>query len=258
MALRTAGIVLAVIVVLVGLLWVFQRRLIYLADGSAVPPAATMIPGGRDVTVTTSDGVRLGVWQVEGTRGVTVLIAGGNGGNRAYRAPLAAALAAEGFSVLLMDYRGYGGNPGSPTEEGLLRDIRAVRSLAQGKIVYFGESLGCAVVTALAAEDPPDGLLLRSPFTSLADAGALAYPFLPVRALLTDRFAVAEQLATVRVPTTIVYGTRDTQIPPEMSREVAKAAGGPVTIVEVAGAHHNDPVFLTGSEILTAVTDLAG
>lgn len=253
---KAALIIVGVVVVIVALLWGFQRKLIYF-PGGAVPAAGSLIPGAREVTVTTSDGVMLGGWQVEGTRGVTVLVAGGNASDRAMRAPMARALAREGFSVLLMDYRGYGGNPGSPSEEGLLADARAFRSLVHGKVIYFGESLGCAVVTALAAVDPPDGLVLRSPFTSLADAGRLAYPWLPVRPLLRDRFPLAEQLASVRVPTTIVYGTRDTQIPPEMSRAVADAAGGPVTLVEVKGAGHNDSTFLDGPEILAAVRDLA-
>lgn len=249
-------IVLGVVVVIIALLWGFQRRLIYF-PGAAVPPAASLIPGAREITFTTADGLRLGAWYLQGTRGVTVLVAGGNASDRAMRAPLGRALAREGFSVLLMDYRGYGGNPGTPTEEGLILDARAARSQIQGKVIYFGESLGCAVVTALAAEDPPDALVLRSPFTSLADAGQLAYPYLPVRLLLRDRFPLAEQLASVRVPTTILYGSRDTLIPPEMSRTVAKAAGGPVTLVEVKEAGHNDATFLDGPELLKAIKDVA-
>lgn len=249
--------VLVVAVVLIGLLWVFQRRLIYLPDSGPVPGAGTVLPGGRDVTLTTSDGLALGAWYFPGTRGVTVLVAGGNAGNRSSRAPLAAALVRAGFPVLLMDYRGYGGNPGSPSEEGLVRDVRAARAFLPGKVIYFGESLGAAVVTALAVERPPSALLLRSPFTDLADAGRHAYPFLPVRLLLRDRFPLAEQLASVRVPTTIVYGSRDTMVPPELSRTVAASAGGPVTLVEVPGADHNDQVLLDGAALVAAVVKLA-
>ncbi|WP_214325748.1 alpha/beta hydrolase [Nonomuraea sediminis] len=249
--------VLVVAVVLIGLLWVFQRRLIYLPDSGAVPSAGAVLPGGRDVTLTTSDGLALGAWYFPGTRDITVLVAGGNAGNRSSRAPLAAALVREGFPVLLMDYRGYGGNPGSPSEEGLARDVRAARAFLSGKVIYFGESLGAAVVTALAVERPPSALLLRSPFTDLADAGRHAYPFLPVRLLLRDRFPLAEQLASVRVPTTIVYGSRDTIVPPELSRTVAASAGGPVTLVEVPGADHNDQVLLDGAALVAAVVKLA-
>src|SRR3712207_9148720 len=87
----------------------------------------------------------------------SVLVAAGNGGNREHRALLARALAAEGLAVLLFDYRGYGGNPGSPSEDGLALDVRAAREwlvgeggVPQERLVYLGESLGCAVVTELA------------------------------------------------------------------------------------------------------------
>ncbi|MDA0638196.1 alpha/beta fold hydrolase [Nonomuraea sp. MCN248] len=255
---RPALVVLTVVVVLLGLLWAFQRRLIYLPDTAPVPPAAQVVPGAREVTLTTADGLRLGAWYVPGDHPVSVLVAGGNAGNRLHRAPLARALAAHGLPVLLMDYRGYGGNPGSPAEEGLRLDARAARDfLGDVPVIYFGESLGAAVVTGLAAERPPGGLVLRSPFTDLAAAGQVAYPFLPVRALLRDRFPVAERMAAVRVPVVVVYGTADTIVPPGQSRAVAAAAAGPATVVEIPGAGHNDPVLLSGPQVIDAVTALA-
>ena len=94
-------------------------------------------------------------------RRLAVLLAPGNGGNRAGRLGLARALAGHGLTVLLMDYRGYGGNPGSPSEEGLAADVRAawahlvrVQGFPAGRILYLGESLGGAVVTRLATEHP--------------------------------------------------------------------------------------------------------
>ncbi|MBA2896876.1 alpha/beta hydrolase [Nonomuraea soli] len=243
--LRAALVILTVVVVLFALLWAFQRSLIYLPDSRPVPAA-------RDVTLTTADGLELKAWHWPGGE-VTVLVAGGNAGNRSYRLPLAEALAARGFSVLLMDYRGYGGNPGTPTEEGLLMDARAARAFVKGRVVYFGESLGAAVVTALALTHPPEALVLRSPFTSLADAGQHNYPFLPVRLLLRDRFPLAQQVREVRAPVTVVYGTHDTIVPPELSLEVARAAGA--RVVAVDGAGHNDRVLLDGPQVIEAVTD---
>lgn len=253
---RTALVVAAVLILLLGLLWVFQRRLIYLPDSDPAPPAASVLPGARDLTLTTRDGLRLAAWYVPGHHDVTVLVTGGNAGNRLHRAPLARALAAYGLPVLLMDYRGYGGNPGTPTEEGLHLDALAARdAIRSPHVIYFGESLGAAVATRLALERPPDGLVLRSPFTDLAAAGQVNYPFLPVRALLRDRFPVADGIASVRAPVVVVYGTGDTIVPPHLSRAVAGAARA--TIVEVAGAGHNDLALLNGRELVGAVVDLA-
>lgn len=253
---RAALVVVAVLVLLLALLWVFQRRLVYLPDRGPVPPAASVIPGARDVSFTTRDGLRLAAWYVPGHRDVTVLVLGGNAGNRLHRAELALALSAYGLPVLLMDYRGYGGNPGTPTEEGLHLDALAARQFIDSpRVVYFGESLGAAVATRLALERPPAGLVLRSPFTDLADAGQANYPFLPVRALLRDRFPVVPDIGRVRAPVVVAYGTGDTIVPPRLSRAVAEAAGAKE--VRIAGAGHNDLVMLNGRELITAVADLA-
>jgi fermentation-respiration switch protein FrsA (DUF1100 family) len=264
--LRTAVAVAVLLAVLVGLLWAFQRRLVYLPAGGPVPAAADAVPGGRDVELTTADGLTLGAWFVPGPTAdaPAVLVANGNGGHRGMRAPLARALSAAGLAVLLFDYRGYGGNPGSPSEEGLALDVRAARShlleeagVPEERLVYYGESLGCAVVTELAVDHPPAGLLLRSPFVDLAAVGEVHYPFLPVRSLLRDRYPVAAQVAEVRAPTTVVYGAADAIVPPEQSRKVADAAAQLHRRIEVPGAGHNDAVLLDGGVLVDAVVELA-
>jgi uncharacterized protein len=259
-------VVVSVMAAITGALWALQRRMIYLPDTGPMPAAATVLPGGEDVELTTSDGLRLGAWWLSaGDRGApAVLVAQGNGGARDLRVPLARALAAEGLSVLLFDYRGYGGNPGSPSEEGLARDVRAARQwlideagVGRQRLLYFGESLGCAVVTELAVEHPPAGLVLRSPFTDLAAVGQVHYPFLPVRALLRDRFPVAEDISRVQSPTVVVHGGADSIVPPSQSRAVAEAAADLRELVEVPGADHNDRALLDGPDLVRAVTDLA-
>jgi uncharacterized protein len=242
------------LVIALAALWIFQRRLIYLPD-LATPP---LPPGYTAVTVTTDDGLALGAWLVRpdpaGDRRTAVLVAPGNAGNRGGRAPLADALAAVGFTVLLMDYRGYGGNPGRPSEDGLRRDaVAAYTYLAarSARIIFLGESLGAAVVTDLATTHPPDGLVLRSPFASLAAVGAHLYPYLPARFLLRDEFPVAAQVATLDVPTTVVYGDADAVVPPGQSRTVAEAAGARPVVVP--GADHDDAALTDGPKLIDAV-----
>ena len=258
---RALVAVLLVVAVVTGLLWAFQRRLVYLPQGTPGPVPA----GAREVELTTDDGLRLGAWffPADDDGAAAVLVANGNGGHRGLRVPLARALHDEGLAVLLFDYRGYGGNPGSPSEDGLARDVRAARDflleqVPADRLHYFGESLGAAVVTELATEHPPAGLILRSPFTDLAAVGSSHYPFLPVRLLLRDRYPVAEGIARVRVPTTVVYGTGDTIVPPEQSRAVADAAPGLRRLVAVPGADHNDPVLTDGPDVVRAVVELTG
>ncbi|MFC4554836.1 alpha/beta hydrolase [Georgenia faecalis] len=263
-----AGALVVVAVGLVGALWFGQRALIYHPDGTSPPPAAAVLPDGRDVVLRTSDGLELGAYHRPPSPGcaTTVLVTPGNGGNRGGRAPLARALAEQGFGVLLLDYRGYGGNPGAPTEQGLARDARAARTflLAEGvapdALVYLGESLGAAVAAELAAAHPPAALVLRSPFTTLAAAGQAAYG-LPVGVLLRDRYPVVDHVAQVRAPTAVVYGTADTIVPADQSREVARTArkaGVDVVEVTVDGGGHNDPEVAQGRALIDALVEVTG
>ena len=142
-----------------------------------------------------------------GQRGPAVLICNGNGGDRSLRALLAIGLFQMGLSVLLFDYRGYGGNPGAPSEDGLADDARAAQQwlaaqpeIDPKRIVYFGESLGAAVAIGLAMERPPAALVLRSPFTSLAEVGRVHYPWLPVGRLLIDRYLSIDRIGSLAAP----------------------------------------------------------
>ena len=261
---------LAVVVVLAGLclaaIWGLQRQLVYYPDASDVPPAGEVLPGARDVTLQTSDGLELGAWYLpadaERDTGLAVLVAPGNGGNRAGRAGLARELGDRGLSVLLLDYRGYGGNPGSPSEDGLAADAdAAVRALAElghplDRTIFLGESLGTGVVAGLQQRHRPAGIVLRSPFTDLADVGRHHYPWLPVRTLLRDRFPVLEPLAASAVPVTVVYGDRDDVVPTELSVRVAESAPSLVERLVLEGAGHNDAVMF-GPRVADAVERLA-
>jgi len=248
------------------MLWGLQRQLIYFPDPTPVPPAADVIAGARDVTLHTADGLELGAWFVPAAgpvdTGLAVLFAPGNGGNRASRAEFAEELSRRGLAVLLMDYRGYGGNPGNPSEDGLAADAEAAAKALNElgypahRTLYFGESLGSGVVAALLARHPPAAMVLRSPFTELADVGAHHYPWLPVRALLRDRFPVVEHLVTSDVPVTVIYGDRDSVVPSTLSARVADRAPSLAERVVLAGADHNDPAMF-GTRVAAAVARLA-
>lgn len=256
--LRGIAVVLVVALALLAAIWAFQRRLIYLPTQSTpgVPE------GVEEVTYTTEDGLDLIGWLVPATGEAkgAVLVFPGNAGNRAARVPLGRELAGLGYTTLLVDYRGYGGNPGSPSEEGLSRDARAALDYLESRagtdpdrIAYFGESLGSGVAVQLAVEDPPSALILRSPFSSLADIGAVHYPVLPISLLLRDRFENTDKIDRVDAPILVIAGSVDRIVPTRLSRELYEAAEEPKELVIIEGAGHNDAALLGGEEMIASV-----
>ncbi|QUR68125.1 alpha/beta hydrolase [Mycobacterium spongiae] len=261
--LTVVGIVALVASGVIAFIWSQQRRLIYFPSPGPVPSASAVLPAGRDVVIETSDGMRLGAWyfpHTSGGRGPAVLVCNGNAGDRSMRAELAVALNQMGLSALLIDYRGYGGNPGKPSEEGLAADAEAAQDwLAEQidvdpkRIAYFGESLGAAVAVGLAVRRPPAALVLRSPFTSLADVGAVQYPWLPLRRLLLDRYPSIERIASVSAPVLVIAGSADDIVPPALSERLVDAAAEPKRYVVVPGVGHNDRELLDGQVMLDAI-----
>jgi uncharacterized protein len=278
-----------VVIVLLVFLWAMQRRLMYFPMGAVLEPAEAGATHVERVTFPTSDGLTLHGWffpasapasastsaaAVAGAAAAaagtgepspsrfTIVVFNGNAGNRSYRAPLASALQARGHAVLLFDYRGYGENPGTPTESGLREDARAARAYVLGRpdvdrerVAYFGESLGTGVAVTLAAEHPPAALMLRSPFTSMVDVGRMHYPMFPVRWLLRDRYDSGGRIARIASPLLVIAGDRDSVIPIEQSQQLYDAAvsSSAKKLLIVRGADHNDASLLDGDEMIAAV-----
>jgi fermentation-respiration switch protein FrsA (DUF1100 family) len=257
-----------VVALLLLALWAGQRRLMYFPFGDTPAPDALGLDGVEAVTFETADGLRLDGWFFpagEGAARATVLVFNGNAGNRSYRVPLATGLRDQGFQVLLFDYRGFGGNPGTPTEGGLALDARAARDFLvrrndvdASRLIYFGESLGSAVAAELAAEHPPAALVLRSPFTSMTDVGQHHYWWLPVRWLIQDRYATIDLIGRVRSPLLVIVGERDRIVPTEFSRRLYEAANEPRTILSMPDADHNDYELLAGEEMIEGIVRFLG
>lgn len=249
-------VALAVAAIL-GVVYLLQRSLIYLPT-QVVPETPE---GVVEVTYETDDGLTLSAWFVpsSGDRG-SVIVFNGNAGNRANRLPLGEALAEAGYSVLLTDYRGFGGNRGTPSETSLAIDARAALAYMAGRVgtdrlVYYGESLGAGVAIGLATETAPAALILRSPFTSLADVASVHYPFLPASLLLIDRYRNIERIGDVQAPTLFVAGTADTIVPADQTRELYEAASEPKDLLMIEGAGHNDRALLDGDDMVEAMVE---
>ena len=255
MALVLLALILAVV-------WTQQRRLIYFPFGAVPDPRAVGLEGAIPVTFPTADGLVLNGWFVSRTPTphFTAIVFNGNAGHRAFRAPLADALARANLAVLLFDYRGFGGNPGVPTEDGLKHDARAARDFVvaradvdRDRLVYFGESLGTAVAAGLAVDYPPAALILRSPFTSMTDVGRHHYPIFPVRWLLRDRYDTLDRIAHVKAPVMVIGGDADRIVPIAQTRRVFEAARDPKSLLVINGADHNDDSLLSGREMIEGV-----
>lgn len=258
------GLLLVAVLLMFGLLWLVQRQLIYLPTQEVPAPPR----GVEEVSFRTEDGLTLAAWFVPSRTGSergTVLVLNGNAGNRAHRVPLGIALADEGFSVLLTDYRGYGGNPGSPTEEGLAMDARAAldylrseHEMGLGRLTYFGESLGAGVAIGLAEGMPPAALILRSPFASLAAIASVHYRWVPASLLLRDRYPNAERIGGLDSPVLVIAGSEDRIVPTEQSERVFEAATEPKRMLIIEGARHNDLELLNGAEMVGQISEFLG
>ncbi|MDE2291505.1 MAG: alpha/beta hydrolase, partial [Elusimicrobia bacterium] len=180
----------------------------------------------------------------KGTRPVVVIFHG-NGGNISNRLDKARALRAMGLSVLLFDYRGYGESPGRPRERGLYEDSEAAAREAlrraggdPGRLVYYGESLGCAAALETALRLRPAALILDSPFTSIADMSRDVYPWLPARLLVTQRFDNIGKIGALGAPLLVLHSPADDVIPFRLGRRLYEAAPEPKRFVETRGDHN--------------------
>jgi fermentation-respiration switch protein FrsA (DUF1100 family) len=235
----------------------------YFPSSHVPTPDETGLSSVEEVAFRTADGLTLQGWFVPSSSGParhTVLMFNGNAGNRAYRAGVAAVLRKYGLSVFLFDYRGFGGNPGSPSEAGLASDGRAAREyllsrpdVVTSRIIYFGESLGTAVAVELASAYEPAALILRSPFVSMTELAGLHYPFLPARFLLRDRFMSIDHIRQVRCPLLIIAGSNDRIVPIEQSRRLHEVAVAPKTFLMIPEADHNDAELFTGETMITGI-----
>jgi fermentation-respiration switch protein FrsA (DUF1100 family) len=243
----------------VAVLSILQRKLIYFPLGDVPRGAAVGLPRAEDVSFPTADGVMLHGWFVPAAArasGMTAIVFNGNAGHRGFRAPLAALLADGGIATLLFDYRGYGENEGRPSEDGLAEDARAAHrylvrrsDVDSQRLVYFGESLGSGVAVRLATEHTPHALILRSPFTSMVDLGRHHYPLLPVRAVLSDRYASLDRIASIKCPLLVIAAQHDSVVPSEQSRRLYEAALPPKRLVVIEGVDHNDFALLAGTQM---------
>jgi len=180
-----------------------------------------------------------------------------------------------GFSVLAIDYRGFGKSGGElPSEETVYEDARVawdrlthLQPDASRRYIY-GHSLGGAVAVDLAAslsdaaedkELAANGLIVESSFTTLADiARALSYTWLPVQLILSQKFDSADKIAKVRMPTLLVHGTGDRYVSPHFSQKLYELTTARKKLLLVDGATHNNSMRMGSEAYRAALNELFG
>ena len=180
---------------IVFLTWLGQRRLLYIADPARVPPASIGLTNVVEREITAPDGERIVGWQARAKPGrKTLLYFHGNAGTLAMRAERVRRFAGDGLGIFIMAYRGYNGSTGKPSEAAIEGDARLVYDMliAEGvvpkNLVLFGEFSGSGVAVRLASQRTVGGVVLDAPYTSMVELAAGIYPYLPVRALILDRY----------------------------------------------------------------------
>lgn len=230
------------------LVMLFQRRLIYLP--TRVPSAGAVELAGRNGFVPWTDphGTVIG-WKLPARgpspRG-TFLIFHGNAGWAGQRDYLAQPIHdAVPVDVCVLEYPGYGGRSGEPTQASLLAAARqALAVLGTNRPIYVvGESLGTGVACAMAGEFPERiaGLLLCCPYDRLTSVGQRQMPFLPARWLMWDRFPSIEWLRRYSGPVGFLLAEDDRVVPKELGRRLADAYGGPKQVWVTPGGHNDAP-----------------
>ena len=234
---------------LVLLVYLMQGRMLYLADVPGRALEATPDQVGMtydDVWLRTKDDVDINGWFIRGESNQVLLFFHGNAGNISHRLFSIRQFVDLGFSVFIIDYRGYGQSGGRASEPGLYLDADAawrylteVRGIAGGDIVIFGRSLGASVAAKLAASVEPRALILESAFTSVPDAAQDVYPWLPARWLSRLRHATGDYVRDVQSPVLVVHSKDDEIISYRHGERIFDAANEPRSMLTIRGGHND-------------------
>ncbi len=253
MLLQILGIVAVSYAVVVLLMWLTQDRLVYfpqIAGSATMTPAALRLPY-ENLRIATADGETLAAWWIPAADAKgAVLVLHGNAGSIADRLDYVQPFHAMAYSVLLVDYRGYGASTGKPTEAGTYADAQAAwrwlteqRGLQPAQIVVLGESLGGAVAADLAARVQPGALLLVAAFTSATDLGSEIYPWLPVRLISRYRYDTLAQLRRYGGPVMVAHSRDDEIVPFAHGQRLYTAVSGSNKLLEMRGGHNDAFLF---------------
>ena len=229
----TTSIILAYLAIII-FIYFYQRNLLYNPSENNYLNDKINFKY-QEIFIETDENIKLKSWFINKDlkKFKTVVFFHGNAGNLLNRVHKLNELNKLDLNVLLTSWRGFSGNTGKPTEKNLYYDAKQVvkwlktKGLDNNDIVLYGESLGTGVAIELASKDNFGGIILESPFTSMADVAKLYYPYLPVNLLLKDRYDTKSKIIDIRTPILIMHGKEDNIVPQKMGLELFEKANNP-------------------------------
>ena len=211
-------------------------------------PSDNHIKEMKELRVKTEDGLDLLAWFAppREKNGKIIVLYHGNAGDISGRAGKMRLFIRAGYGVYLCEYRGYGGNKGSISEEGLYKDARSAlnwldaNGYPASQWILYGESIGSGPAVQMAKEFQPEFLVLESPFSSALDIAKKTYFWLPIEIMMKDKFDNMSRIKAVKSSLLIIHGEEDRIIPQSFAQKLYAAANHPKQLVIIDSAGHNN------------------
>ncbi|HAU1151784.1 TPA: alpha/beta hydrolase [Legionella pneumophila] len=236
---------LVIIGIVITLMYLFQRHLIYFPNRHTPKLEDYNASDMKIVSLHTEDNLHLKSWYIPaGKHRPTILYLHGNAGHIGYRMPLAREFIDAGLGVFLLEYRGYGGNPGKPNEKGLYEDGEAAiefliqHGVPSKSVILYGESIGTGVATQLATKYPVCAVILQSPFTSLTRLAQYHYPLNFLKPW--DQYNSLARMKKIHAPLLVLHGKLDQIVPYQEGLNVFNEANEPKKMLSFDDKEHND------------------
>lgn len=219
-----------------------ESTLLYQPYPGPETPEAAKLPAYQRLYFTSVDGLRIPYWEHKDSGPIVIYLHGNGGGLHAFHGPLDF-LDDTGLHIVAMEYRGFAGAPGKPSQHAIATDARALFDAMKKRypdkpIVIWGYSLGSGVATELAAQRPPAVLVLEAPFTAAVDLASEFYPIFPVRRLMRNQYRSRDVMENIKAPVFIMHGTNDGIVPFRHGEALFALAHEPKRFMRYEGANH--------------------
>ncbi len=228
-----SSIIIAYLVLLV-FIYFYQRNLLYHPSENNYQNDKIQF-SYDEIFIKVDDKIKLKSWIINKNlkKFKTLVFFHGNAGELSNRIYKLNELNKLDINILLISWRGFSGNEGSPTEDNLYKDAEAAiqwlnrKGVKNNRIILYGESLGTGVAVEIGKKNNFNSIILESPFTSMENAAKIYYPYLPVKLLLKDKYDSLSKITTIKTPILIMHGKKDDIVPFSMGKELFEKANNP-------------------------------